>query len=318
MAKVRAWRKRRTGCGRSVGRSSATGSHSVLVVALRAGGSRTSRRTCPTPARSAAASCFAAARPVGRRSRRLRASTARSAASPYGRTSSSARGSAVADWFVQNVADAEWWVNEKFGARTMLVPHGSQVGARVHVLEPGTPMTLYHRESEQEGFLVIEGECLLIVEGEERTLRSWDYFHCAPGTTHSFVGVGDGPCMMVTVGARTEGGTILYARDETALRHDAGVEAETDTPAEAYARSRSGRAAAPRGGTRCPGSGGHLDPEPVSLGERRDCGEVDLELVASDDLLHPGLVAGREDRRELAEVAGEPARRDDLEEAQRL
>jgi quercetin dioxygenase-like cupin family protein len=93
----------------------------------------------------------------------------------------------VADWFVQNVADAEWWVNEKFGARTMLVPHGSQVGARVHVLEPDKPMTLYHRESEQEGFLVIEGECLLIVEGEERRLGPWDYFHCAPGTTHSFV-----------------------------------------------------------------------------------------------------------------------------------
>src|SRR5437879_5927381 len=77
---------------------------------------------------------------AARRSRRWRSSTARSAASPCGRTSSSARGSAVAEWFVQNVADAEWWVNEKFGARTMLVPHGSQVGARVHVLEPDKPM----------------------------------------------------------------------------------------------------------------------------------------------------------------------------------
>jgi uncharacterized cupin superfamily protein len=119
----------------------------------------------------------------------------------------------VFEWSVQNVADTEWWVNEKFGARTMLVPHGSRVGARVHVLEPGEPMTLYHRESEQEGFLVVEGECLRIVEGEERPLRRWDYFHCAPGTTHSFVGAGDGPCVMVTVGARTEDGTIpLRAR----------------------------------------------------------------------------------------------------------
>ena len=140
----------------------------------------------------------------------------------------------MADWSVQNVRDTEWWVNEKFGARTMLVPHGSQVGARIHVLEPGKPMTLYHRESEQEGFLVIEGECLLIVEGEERRLGPWDYFHCAPGTTHSFVGAGEGQCVMVTVGRRGEGGTILYARDDTALRHDAGVEAETDTPSEAY------------------------------------------------------------------------------------
>jgi uncharacterized cupin superfamily protein len=140
----------------------------------------------------------------------------------------------VPDWYVRNVADNEWWVNEKFGARTMLVPHGSEVGARVHVLEPGKPMTLYHRESEQEGFLVIEGECLLIVDGEERPLRPWDYFHCAPGATHSFVGGGEGPCIMVTLGARNEDGTILYARDETALAHNAGVEQETDTPSEAY------------------------------------------------------------------------------------
>jgi uncharacterized cupin superfamily protein len=141
----------------------------------------------------------------------------------------------VPDWLVHNVADNEWWVNEKFGARTMLVPEGSQVGVRVHVLEPGKPSTLYHRESEQEGFLVVEGECLLIVEGQEQRLGPWDYFHCAPGTTHGFVGAGDGPCVIVTLGARTEGGTILYARDEAALGHEAGVEQETDTPAEAYA-----------------------------------------------------------------------------------
>ena len=38
---------------------------------------------------------------------------------------------------------------------------------------------------------------------------------------------------MVTAGAR--GGTLLYARDEVALGHDAGVEEETDAPSEAYA-----------------------------------------------------------------------------------
>ncbi len=139
------------------------------------------------------------------------------------------------DWFVRNVRDAEWWVNEKFGARTFLVPGESQVGVRVHVLEPGKPSTLYHGESEQEGFLVIEGECTLLVEGDERLLRPWDYFHCAPNTTHSFVGAGDGPCVVVTLGLRDEDGTIRYARDETALRHGAGVERETDTPDEAYA-----------------------------------------------------------------------------------
>lgn len=153
----------------------------------------------------------------------------------------------MADWSVQNVADAEWWVNDKFGARTMLVPRGSQVGARVHVFEPGKPSTLYHRESEQEGFLVVEGECLLVVEGEEVRLGPWDYFHCPPGTTHSLVGAGDGPCVMVTLGRRGADGTILYARDETALGHGAGVEQETDTPAEAYEpfpKWKSGRPAA--------------------------------------------------------------------------
>jgi uncharacterized cupin superfamily protein len=125
-------------------------------------------------------------------------------------------------------------VNEKFGARTFLVPWDDaiQVGVRIHVLEPGKPSTLYHRETGQEGFLVVEGECLLIVEGEKRTLRQWDYFHCPPGTTHAFVGAGDGPCVLVTVGLR--GGSIVYPRDDLALSHDAGVEEETDTPSVAY------------------------------------------------------------------------------------
>jgi uncharacterized cupin superfamily protein len=151
----------------------------------------------------------------------------------------------VADWYVRNVADGEWWVNEKFGAESFLVPGGSEVGVRVLVLEPGKPSTLYHRESGQEGFLVVEGECLLIVDGEEPRLRQWDYFHCAPGTTHSFVGAGDGPCVMVTVGAR--GGSIHYPRDEAALVHDAAAEEETDSVDEAYApfpKWESGRPAA--------------------------------------------------------------------------
>jgi len=139
----------------------------------------------------------------------------------------------VPDWFVRNLADGEWWVNPGFGARTFLAGDAPQVGVRVHVLEPGKPSTLYHRESEQEGFLVVEGECLLIVEGEERLLRRWDYFHCAPETAHSLVGAGEGPCVMVTLGARAEEGTIVYVRDEAALAHGAGVEEETPLPSEA-------------------------------------------------------------------------------------
>jgi hypothetical protein len=121
----------------------------------------------------------------------------------------------VAEWFVQNVADAEWWVNEKFGARTMLVPHGSQVGARVHVLVRASASSSSKAESGGSGL----GTTSI----------------CAPGTTHSFVGAGGGPCVMVTVGRRGEGETILYARDDTALSHGAVAEQGTDKPSEAYA-----------------------------------------------------------------------------------
>ena len=153
-------------------------------------------------------------------------------------------------WFVVNVADAAWMRHDVFGARCAFEADGRlaqerpelqvqlhpQLGFRLHVLEAGRPSTMYHRESDQEDFLVLSGECLLIVEGEERLLRAWDFFHCAPNTTHSFVGRGDEPCVILMVGARTEEGTILYARDETALQHGAGVEEETTSPQEAYAR----------------------------------------------------------------------------------
>jgi len=152
-------------------------------------------------------------------------------------------------WFVVNVADAPWLRNAYFGARTSFEAGGRltreltdleqhsfpQVGVTVYVLPPGRPSTMYHAESDQESFLVLQGECLLIVEGQERRLRAWDFFYCAPQTKHSFVGAGDGPCVIVMVGARTDDGTIVYARDETALKHGAGVEQETPSPDEAYA-----------------------------------------------------------------------------------
>jgi len=86
---------------------------------------------------------------------------------------------------------------------------------------------------------VLAGEALVIVEGEERALRPWDFVHCPAGTKHVIVGAGDGPCIVVAVGARVRstgpdwGG---YVVDEAALRHGAGVEQETTDPNEAYAR----------------------------------------------------------------------------------
>jgi uncharacterized cupin superfamily protein len=100
-------------------------------------------------------------------------------------------------------------------------------------------MAMYHWEADQEDFLVLSGEALLIVEGEERALRQWDFVHCPPGTKHVIVGGGDAPCIVLAVGARDHstgqdwGG---YTVDEAALRHNAGVDEETADPKQAYAR----------------------------------------------------------------------------------
>ena len=151
-------------------------------------------------------------------------------------------------WFVVNVRHAAWMRNDVFGARCGFEADGRlvterpeleeqqhpQLGFKLHVLEPDMPSTMYHRESGQEGFLVLSGECLLLVEGETRLLRAWDFFHCAPNTAHSFVGAGQGPCVMLMVGARSENRTIVYPREEVALAHGAGVEEETPSPQVAY------------------------------------------------------------------------------------
>ncbi len=111
------------------------------------------------------------------------------------------------------------------------------VGYTLAVLEPGKPTGMYHAESSEEGFLVISGECLAIIEEEERPLRQFDFFHCPPGTRHSFVGAGDGPCLLLMVGSRAgrDERWITYPASEAAAKHGAAVEAETASPREAYA-----------------------------------------------------------------------------------
>jgi uncharacterized cupin superfamily protein len=146
---------------------------------------------------------------------------------------------ATPGWFVVNVRDAAWVTGEPFGDACIIegdaVPF-VQIGYTIAVLQPGQPNGLYHREANQEDFLVLAGECLLLVEGEERPLRAWDFVHCPPGTEHIFVGAGDGPCVIFMAGARTEPRDTVYTRSEVALRHGAGVETETDSSREAYAR----------------------------------------------------------------------------------
>jgi uncharacterized cupin superfamily protein len=117
-----------------------------------------------------------------------------------------------------------------------------QLGINVMVLAPGEAMAMYHWEADQEDFLVVAGEALLIVEGEERPLRTWDFVHCPPGAKHTIVGAGEGRCVVVAVGAREHQnaeGWGGYSVDEVALRHGAGVERETTVPDEAYAAVRA-------------------------------------------------------------------------------
>jgi uncharacterized cupin superfamily protein len=145
---------------------------------------------------------------------------------------------ATGGWFVVNVRDAAWDRHDVFGASCMFESRDAEfeeLGIRICVLQPGQPNGLYHGEETQEAFLVLSGECLLLVEGEERPLRAWDFFHCPGGTEHILVGAGDGPCAVLMTGTRRPGRPIFYPVADVALRYNAGVETETPNPREAYA-----------------------------------------------------------------------------------
>lgn len=152
-------------------------------------------------------------------------------------------------WFVVNVGEAAWLRNDAFGGRCVFESSRrvlaerpdaepqmfADTGFTLAVLEPGKPTGMFHAESAQEDFLVLAGTCLLIVEDEERPLRAWDFVHCPAGTRHTFVGTGDGPCVIFMTGARREGKTLLYPVAAHAQARAAGVATETSSPMEAYA-----------------------------------------------------------------------------------
>jgi uncharacterized cupin superfamily protein len=146
-------------------------------------------------------------------------------------------------WFVVNARDTRWFESGglgRFGIFDSQEARFEQLGLNVGILRPGEPNCMYHAEETQEDFLVVSGECLLIVEGQERRLRQWDFVHCPPWTAHVFVGAGDGPCIVVAVGARKKGRGIRYPVDKAALKHGAGVEEETSDPDVAYAKYGEG------------------------------------------------------------------------------
>ena len=154
-------------------------------------------------------------------------------------------------WFVLNARETQWWERPGRGVLCEFEGAGvegaldfTQLGINLTRLGPGKPMSMYHWEADQEDFLVLAGEALLVIEGEERELRPWDFVHCPAGAKHTIVGAGTEPCLVLAVGARDRstgedwGG---YTADEAALRHGAGVEKETTVPREAYARFGPGR-----------------------------------------------------------------------------
>jgi uncharacterized cupin superfamily protein len=150
-------------------------------------------------------------------------------------------------WFVMNARDARWFHRpgrgdslpltgcDEFEAETYF----PMLGMSIQVVSPGEPNGIYHWETEQENFLVLAGEALLIVEGQERLLRQWDFVHCPPETRHVFVGTGDGPCVILAASSRqfqASGPWGYYTVDEAARRHGACPEEETQDTAIAYAR----------------------------------------------------------------------------------
>ena len=144
-------------------------------------------------------------------------------------------------WFVLNARDAVWRPGEGRGAYGIFEgePEFSQIGIHLVTLGPGEPMSMYHWEADQEDFLVLSGQALLIIEGVERPLRAWDFVHCPAGAKHTILGAGEGNCLVLAVGARDKSTGPewgAYTVDEAAIRHGAGVEQETTKPDEAYAR----------------------------------------------------------------------------------
>jgi uncharacterized cupin superfamily protein len=143
-------------------------------------------------------------------------------------------------WFVLNMRDAEWRHVDGRGAVSVIADdfegwrRFDRLGVNPFVLRPGEPLALYHWEGDQEVFLVVSGEAVLIIEGEERQLRAWDFVHCPPNTKHVIVGAGSGPCLVIAIGAR-ERDTLGFTVDDVAKRHGVSVEEDTTDPDVAYA-----------------------------------------------------------------------------------
>ena len=139
-------------------------------------------------------------------------------------------------WFVVNAREARW-VSGMFGAFTRFEGPGAaafdRLGINITVLDPDQPSSLYHGENEQEDFLVLSGECRLLVDGQERRLRAWDFVHCPPWTEHVFIGAGAGPSVLLAVGTRSSD-EVIYPVHPPAQAYGASATQPTTDPEQAY------------------------------------------------------------------------------------
>lgn len=148
-------------------------------------------------------------------------------------------------WFVVNAKEVSWWTADGLAmSRLGGDVYFEQLGIGIDYLGPGQPLAVYHRENDQEDFLVVAGSGSVVVEGEERQLRQWDFVHCPRGTAHVLVG---GPMVLISVGAREhhvakgdDGKPKLtddwgeYVPDPVAAKHGASVDEPTRDPKVAY------------------------------------------------------------------------------------
>jgi uncharacterized cupin superfamily protein len=157
-------------------------------------------------------------------------------------------------WFVANATEEPWQAAPGWGRFVKFEPAGTRFrdfGLNIHVIEPGDRSTMYHGEDGQEDFLVLSGSCTLVIEGEERTLRAWDFVHCPAWTRHAFANDGNEACAILMVGARRDGvePDCEYPVEPRAQRFGAGVEAYTTEPSAAYAGTPDSVGEAYRKGT---------------------------------------------------------------------
>jgi hypothetical protein len=138
-------------------------------------------------------------------------------------------------WFVLNKRDAVWRHVDGRGASASLAPISKASGnssssASIRSCS-GSGRTDGHvpLEGRSGGLPRGVGEAVLIIEGEERQLRAWDFVHCPPNTKRVIGGAGSGPCFVIAVGAREHDSLcvtgVVYVIKSIRIRARGGISA---------------------------------------------------------------------------------------------